>query len=357
VENSGLFWRKHEGGNWSDATCIKKYGVTKFTISLSSEQVLILCQNVSYVKKIIFDGGVISISTLVSGTLNGQYYGINTGEDNGMHLLHNILVQEEQSQILMSHNVSPQGLWSNSKHLGRIIPFDTYTPYWVVPIHGQHYLVFYQEANTTGFGVDLGYREIYGSSDMGDFKTIHPSSNLNSRNFSFLANTNGVHMVYKIKNIMNSSLVYQKLDEGGLSSKMIVAQGQAVHSPIVYIENNQVNIAFMRGFDIFSCKVSGGKQVEVSQPQKHNETISQNIMVSKFLQENEGKNRFASNEIYTDSNKPWDVKFFSQIYSDITGQKNHSLQNITPPQSPMVGKQEEYDSFFEVFEAEDFHTK
>jgi len=345
IKDGGLFWRQYLNDVWSETGCIKKEGVTNFSVNLCEGKILILCQNASYVEKISFDNGVCVISTLVSGGLAGQYYGINLDSDD-VYVIHNIPVQGESSQILMSHNVSAKGIWSNSKHLGRIVPFTKNNAFWVIPVYSQHYLIFYQAVNSTS-GVDLGYREIYGASKMGDFRVIHPQVNINNQNFSFLADTGAVHMAYITKNMLNTVLVYRRLDARGLSPKIIVSQGHQIHSPLVYTRGGIIHIVFMKGTEMFECSIVEDSQLSASPPIRNLKNNLQNNSIARFLQDDTTKDMFSSNEIYVNSDKPWDIQLFTEIYH-MTEKHNHNTeQNNNDRQLTLIGSQKDYDSFFE----------
>lgn len=346
-KHGGLFWKQYTDNKWSKSSCIKKDGVINFSVSLFEGNILILCQRASQVEKIIFEQGVLTTSTLVSGGLAGQYYGIGLQDD--IYVIHSIPVQAEPSHILMSHNVSSQGMWSNSKHLGRVVPYDGGNSFRVVPICGQHYLVFYQAA-ASGSGADFGYREVYGADTMSDFKIIQPSANINTQNSSFLASTEAIHMVYVTKNILNTSLVYRRLDANGLSPKVAISSGHQVYNTLIYIEDNVVHVVFARGDEVFECTILEDEQLYASTPKRHVDKYPQQTSVSVFLQDKEYKNDFLTNSIYVSAEKPWDVQLFSQIYHIIDNQQKTSHQYIYEHQNHQIGSQNEYDSFFESFD-------
>jgi len=330
--DGGLFWRQYRNDAWSDDVCIRKDGVVSFSVSIcDGGGILILCQTSHQVEKILFDKGVLTTSSLVGGGLAGSYYGVHLGDET--FLVHNIPVTAEYSQILMSHRVSAQGLWSDSKHLGRILPFEQDgQAFYAVPVKGQHFLVFYQ-AHKGGFNADLGYREVYGEK-MGEFNIVQQSANVSGQYYSFLATTQGIHMLYTARGMMNSSLIYRRKDINGLSSKITVSQGNNIHSPLLYIVDDELFLMFMRGDEVFVSSVQGDNIIP---PTKVENTI--NITLCKFIQDSSTKTNLNTNNLYVDTNRPWEIQFFTDIYNII---KKPSEKPLTL----QIGNQQDYENLF-----------
>lgn len=337
-KDGGLWWcGRDKDGSWSEPACFYKSGVDYFTVSLCEGKILILCQTKTKVEQIYFDRGDFESSVLVEGGLDGNYYGLALGLDT--FLVHNMPIAREYSHILMSHRVDAQGLWTNSRNLGRVIPLGRGYPFDIVPIEKQHFLLFYQ-AQGDGFGGDLGYREVYGKM-MGDFNVVHSNANINGKCHSFLATTEGIHMVYMTKGLLVPSLNYVKKDTRGLSSKISLAQGHNVHSPLLYMLKGRLHLLYMRGEDVFSCVI--GRDGYVSNPQLQQEGFKAgDIVLGRFLCENEADAEFLANELPVNSKKPWEVVFLDNLLN-LNSEPGAPVKQYKTSQ---IGSQDDYNDFF-----------
>jgi hypothetical protein len=367
-KSGSLLWREYLNGAWSAPSAFKEDGVINFTVSLCEGKILIICRSLARVESAFFEPGTMKadffdrgdfekrgfgrgdfrVKTLVEGGLEGQYYGLSMEDD--IFLVHNIPVNGEYSQILMSHRVALGGLWADNRHLGRIIPLTKSHPFEVIPISNQHFLLVYQTGGGA-FGGDLGYREVFGRM-VGDFNIIQPAAKLNLSSSSFLATNYAVHMVYINKGLLVPSLIYRRKDGRGLSSKVTVASGHNIHSPLLYMSRGTLNLLFMRGDDVFTCSLDGIENPGASPTIKHESQKSNNIILSHFLCENRSEDGFFANKLPVDSHRPWEIQFFK----DLVEPRNqpHSFREISREASreepilraAQIGSQEDYDNFF-----------
>jgi len=308
--DGGLFWCRHlGGGSWSAPSHFRDRGVVDFSVSLCEGRVLIICQSDSEVEHVFFDRGIFETTKLLKGGVQGSYFGLPLEDET--FLTHNMPITGDYTQVLMSHRVDSARIWRDSRHLGRVIPLSKKRCFEIVPIRDQHFLLFYQ-AQGNGFGGDLGYREVYGE-EMGRFNVVHQNANINGGCHSFLANTDGFHMVYMTKGLLVPSLNYIKRDKNGLSKRLTVAQGHNVHSPVLYFNEGQLNLLYMRGEDVFVCSFGDGEKPVVTPPIKQEGTAASTLRVSKYLHENKSQKDFISNEIVVCTHKPWKIKIFNEF--------------------------------------------
>ncbi|MCL2350203.1 MAG: hypothetical protein FWC67_01860 [Defluviitaleaceae bacterium] len=329
-QGGGLFWREYVHEAWSPPAPLKQNSVANFTVSLCGDKILIVCQGDTWVEQIDFNKGKATASQLVWGGLDGRYYGVPFEDET--FLVHNIPIGGEQSQILMSHRVSPKGLWSDSRHLGRFTPFEDDNPFHVAPVSGQHMLLFYQS------GTNLGYREIYGRK-MGDFNIIHQNTAINGQACSFLSTTRAAHMVYMTKNLLSPSLIYRRRDENGLSAKITIASGHGIHSPVLYIANDRPHLLYMHQNDIYTCGFDGADGLAITPPSKYEGQRAQNLTRCKFLQETD--KGFAANELLVDAQNPWDIQILKNFITPSRPKENRILH------AAQIGSQKDYDNFFD----------
>jgi len=339
-KDDALYWCEYASdGQWYSPQVFVDGGVINFTVSLCEGKILILSQSRFKVECIHFNKGNFTVNGLVESTMTGQYYGLSL--DDSIFLVHNIPVTGEFSQILMSHRVEPLNVWTDNRHLGRVIPFGQGRPFETVPVRDQHFLLFYLAGNGS-LVRDLGYREVYGRL-MGDFNLIQHNISLNSPScHTFLATTQDIHMAYVTKGLLSLTLNYVKKDAGGLGGKVSVAQGASISSPLLYIHNNNINIMFKRGEDFFVQNFDGK-----SLPSKLEKPKGIEITKSRFLCENDGFSSFFSNELFVNSKMPWEVlmldgvlDFDDFINLNLSNQTCHSKKRLH------VGTQEDYNNFF-----------
>jgi hypothetical protein len=333
-KSGGLFWREKLGENWSEPKIFRQDGLVNFTVSLCEGKILVLCQSANKVERFLFYNGNFENGVLVEGGLEGRYYGLALEDDT--FLVHNIPVNGQNSQILMSHRITPGGLWTDSRHLGRIIPLGPNNPYEIVPVANQHFLLFYQ-AQGGNYSGDLGYREVFGHM-MGDFNIIHPNSGISGSYHSFLATKYAVHMVYMTKGLLAPALVYRRKDSAGLGAKITVATGQNVHNPLLYMEGGRLNLLFMRGDELFSCNFNDSGDAPNISPPKNMGINTANLTRSRFLCENRSEISFFANELPVSREKPWEIRVLDVREERPEARVSGAVQ---------IGSQEEYDSFFD----------
>jgi hypothetical protein len=239
----------------------------------------------------VFDKGAFVVRELVNGNMKGQYYGAALEDD--LFLVHNVPVNGEGSQILMSHRVTSKGLWQDSKHLGRFAPFGCF-PFNIVPITGTHFLLIYRD-----YCGDLGYREVFGSL-VGEFNTLIPACEAGISDLAFLATKFGLHTAYKTEN----ALVYKELGAEGLSQAAPVVFGRDIHSPLLYMCENVLHLMFARHNDVFVCSFN---ENGISSPQRLKGVRTSALARAQFLQDDNSKESFAANEILVNAQNPWEI--------------------------------------------------
>jgi hypothetical protein len=326
-KGGGLFWREFAGGRWSLPVCFKERGVISFRVSLCDDKILIVSGEAAGAEYIFFHKGAFIARELVNGNMKGQYYGIALGED--MCLIHNVPVNGEGSQILMSHRITPAGVWQNSRHLGRFVPFSEDYPFYVVPIANRHFLLFYRAfdgdlVSDEGLGVSdsgaedtsltdafsprscpqpLGYREVFGPQGLvGEFNAVMPASDIPNKYLAFLATKFGLHLVYKT----DTALVYKERGANGLSSAVPIVFGRDIHSPLLYMHENTLHLMFKRRNDFFVCNFS---ENGISSPLRLKGPGASIVTHAQFLQDDNSKESFAfiANELPVNAQNPWKI--------------------------------------------------
>jgi len=257
----------------------------------------------------------------------------------------------EYGHILMSHIIKEDGQWTKARHLGRIIPFNKNNAFEVVPISGQHYLLFYQ-AQGSGFGADLGYREIY-KGQLGDFKLIHKNANINGYCHSFLASTTAVHMLYMTRGLLSPTLNYIKKDAQGLSQKIIVAQGHNVHSPLLYMNDNTLNMLYMRGEELLAGTILDAGKPSISPPIKQAIKASE-VEKCRFLCDKTPFTNFYANELPLKRALPFELAVIGDLLDfakmDFAAEKQQAKLgegSLCCQKAGSLGSQDEYNDFFE----------
>ena len=338
-ENEALYWCEYAGdGQWYSPQVFVDGGVINFTVSLCEGKILILSQSKKKVEYIYFNKGHFWSNDLVESSLTGQYYGLTL--DESIFLVHNIPVTGEFSQILMSHRVEPGNVWTDNRHLGRVVPFGKNVPFETVPVRDQHFLLFYLSLNGA-FSSDLGYREVYGRL-MGDFNLIHHNINLSSPScHTFYATTQDIHMAYVTKGLLSLTLNYVKKDSRGLGARVSVAQGNSIGSPLLYMHNDSINMVFRRGEDFFVHDFENAAPLKLARPKELE------ISRSRFLCEVGDGLGFHSNELFVNSKRPWEVLLFDDVlnFDDFLGMKSANYLCFQTKKHEVVN-QDDYNKFF-----------
>ena len=342
--SGGLFWSQYLGdGLWSNATSIFNGKIEYFKVSLCKGRVLIVYQTSQAAICVVFNDGEVTETTLVEGGLEGRYHALPIN-DTDIFLVHNMPISREYSHILMSHIINGDGTWSQSKNIGRVVPFGHGYAFDMLPVRDNHFLLFYQ-AQGAGFGADLGFREILGNK-ISEFNIVERNANINGLCHSFLATPSGVHMAYMTKGLLAPTLYYIKKDEHGLSQKTTIAQGSNVHSPLIYLKNGELKLLYMRGNNVFSTALSKSSLAFT----QHKEKIGAH-QKCRFLHENNINSQYYANEILMDTTNQRQLKLFDDLVSFEKLVKPYKTKshNTSIKQAPKVGSQKDYNNFFDDF--------
>lgn len=221
--------------------------------------------------------------------------------------------------------------WSDVENIDTfsILPNNIFNMY---KINQDNIVIAYKKK---GKDIQIGYKEIINGC-ISNFVTIHKTG-YQIVDYSFISFKNVIHYVYIIKSLFSSQVIYRKKDENGISSPIILFEGQKIKSCNINLLNNSLYCSFIVNSTLFYCQSDDFGRT-FSSISKYRRLLSQDIIKAKFISTNNIENS-CINEVYIDAKNTLNIYLLSDILPNLFSKKQDINQNIN---STNIDNQEKF---------------
>ena len=222
-----------------------------------------------------------------------------------MSLIYNTTVPNNNNSFLSIKTLVGGKNWTNTENI------DTFTPlsnniFYIQKITEENIVLAYQKKNKD---IQIGYKEIK-NGNISDFITIHKTG-YQIVDYSFVCFQNTIHYLYVIKSLFSSQVIYKKKDENGISSPIILFEGQKIKSCNINILENNLYCSFIVNSTLYYCQSEdfGNSFLGIS---KYRKPISQDVIKARFITDNNIGNS-SINDVYIDSRNSLNIYLLPEI--------------------------------------------
>ena len=248
-----------------------------------------------------------------------------------MSLIYNTTVPSNNNSFLSIKTLVGGKNWTNTENI------DTFTPlsnniFYIQKITEENIVLAYQKKNKD---IQIGYKEIK-NGNISDFITIHKTG-YQIVDYSFVCFQNTIHYLYVIKSLFSSQVIYKKKDENGISSPIILFEGQKIKSCNINILENNLYCNFIVNSTLYYCQSEdfGNSFLGIS---KYRKPVSQDVIKARFITYNNIRNSII-NDVYIDSRNPLNIYLLPEIlpslFNGLINSKNQ-VNNININQDNFI---------------------
>ena len=210
--------------------------------------------------------------------------------------------------------------WTNAENIDDFC-FLQNNMFYMQKISEDNLIIAYQKKYQD---IQIGYKEIK-NGNISDFVTIHKTG-YQIVDYSFIYFKGTIHYLYIIKTLFSSQLIYKRKDENGISSPVILFEGQRIKSCSINIFNNNLYCSFIGNSTIYYCQSEDFGKTFLPM-YKYRKPISQDTIKARFIS-SVNINGSSINEVYIDSRNTLNIymlpEFLPSIFNKNMGKRQDS---------------------------------
>ena len=311
IRDSGILYKIYEGGKWSETNTLIKSGRSNYTVTLDDAgKMYVLCQN-NYGDVLLYlnqDGMYTNWTEKTILKNKGQrvhpitLYPIIS--ERGMGLIYNVPIIDEKSSHLIRQTFNARGQWSPAGKVDKLISLPGST-FQVQAVASKHVIVFYQ---TKGYEYNLGYREMTLDSQS-RFNVFHSTSNTIA-DVSFLTTDDSIHVLYVVRSMYSSQLIYRKKEEGEFSNPVVLCESESLENCLLFFADESLHATYISDGQLYHC-LSENSGDSFSRSVRYYSKVCENPVKAAYI----GKchEDYFIRELYVDSSEPWNVQVIPDI--------------------------------------------
>ena len=317
IRESGILYRIYEGGKWSDANTLIKSGRPNYTVTLDDNgKMYVLCQN-NYGDVLLYlnqDGMHTNWTEKTILKNKGQRVHPITLHpiisERGMGLIYNVPIVDEKSSHLIRQTFNARGQWSPAARVDKLIALPG-RMFQVQAVTPRHVLVFYQIMNPKGYEYNLGYREMTPASQS-RFNIFHSTSSTIA-DVSFLTTDDSIHVLYIVRSMYSSQLIYRKKEEGEFSNPVVLYEGESLENCLMFFADGNLHVTYKSDDQLFHC-LSENSDNGFSRPVRYYSKVCEDPVKASYI--GGCPEGCCIREVYVDSAAPWDIQVIPDICKD-----------------------------------------
>lgn len=244
-------------------------------------------------------------------------------EKDGMTLIYNVPSEQEDTDYLMMQKVNERGEWAEAVTIDRIVPLAN-TLYQVQPIIKGHHLIYYQTKTPE---LKLGYRE-FTKTELGKLN-VFLSTGYQIAGTSFLTTKASVHVLYIVRSLFGSQIIYRKKDSHNFSNPYVIWEGQRLTNCMLTIIKNKLYAAWSYNDELY-YSVSDNFGNSFSRPIKHI-TYEELVKANYISWESMEESKFIMHEIYVHKSNPSGIGFLPEEYEGFYPIHKGEQEILEPP--------------------------
>ncbi len=327
-----LHYKLYENNKWSEKRRIIDNVKDTYSITMSSDGTIylfcqdregniILCQSDSlneWVTKVILRNQSSKIHRIF---FNGLI------DENGLNLIYNVPIPDEDSHHLMSQSVNNRGEWSEAKTIDKIISLPNKL-FDMQPITKSHSLLFYQKRTPEN---RLGYRE-FTVTALSDYHIFH-TTGYHILETSFLTTSNAIHVLYVVKSMFSIQILYRKKESHAFTNPIVIWEAQKLSNCMLTIIENNLYATWVSASQLY-YSVSTDLGNSFKRPVKYNNRFSQTAIKANYISyEAMAEHQFVCHELYVNKDNICDILFLPDMYKNFHPAKVHRQAKKVPPRA------------------------
>lgn len=317
-EERAIYCKKLGSNNYPITNKIIQNVTDCFTVDIGpNKEIYIFCQN--------YNGDIILCKLEEDGFKNKVLF------KNKNETLENILfypiffkgnmslIYNTPNQFLAIKTLVGGKSWTNSENIDVLSTLPN-NLFHMQKINQNNIIIAYQKKYKD---IQIGYKEI-NNGNISDFIPIHKTG-YQIVDYSFIAFKGAIHYIYIIKSLFSSQVLYKRKDENGISSQIILFEGQKIKSCNINILNNKLYCSFIVNSTLYHCQSEdfGRSFLGIS---KYRKPLSQDVVKAKFVSNN-NLDGYYLNEIYIDSRNPLNIYMLPEFLPTLFNNEKESNQN------------------------------
>nr|WP_317359213.1 hypothetical protein [uncultured Tyzzerella sp.] len=318
-EERAIYCRKMGSNNYPIINKIIEDVTDFFTVDIGpNKEIYIFCQNYS---------GDIIICKLEQEGFKNKILFKNKSETPENILFYPIFFKGNMSLIYNTSNKTNQFLsiktlvagknWTNAENIDlfSMLPNNVF---YVQKLTQDNIIIAYQKKAKD---IQIGYKQI-SNGNISEFITIHKTG-YQIVDYSFIGHENSVHYIYIIKTLFSSQVIYKRKDERGISSQIILFEGQKIKYCNINILNNNLYCSFIVNNTLFYCQ-SEDFGISFLGIAKYKKPISSDVVKARFVSNYNMQNSYI-NEIFIDSKNPLNIYMLPEFLPSVFN-KNEQIK-------------------------------
>ncbi len=338
-KNKSIYYSMLDNSNYTTTNLIIENVINYFTICLHNNEVYIFSKNiygdVILCKSIGFNNNNNNLdftTTFLFKDLNNLFYPIFL--NNNLSLVYNnhsnnmlsiksskfnnnnfIWTNPENIDIINNNSLQDHNNNNNNNNLlTSLASLDLYK------VHDTNFVLSYIKIKSNK-ELQTGFK-IISNGALSDFIIFHKTGH-QLVDYSIISFNNKIHIVYIIKNLFSTQVIYRNYNNSILSNPVLLFEGQKIKNCCICVINNKLYCKFIVGNILYYLQ-SDDYGNNFSSVVKYKRTISQDIEKFKFLDFNFSSNEMCRfNEIFVDSQNFLNLHFVMDFAPHIF--KNSSL--------------------------------
>lgn len=307
-ENQSIYMQKIKR-NQIYKTMIIENVLDYFSVSLDEKgQIYIFCQDKDgNIKLATSLGEDFKISNLFKKDFNIPERAIFSPLffEKNISLIFNSYAEENKDNYISIKTLIEGKKWTNTENID-IFSVISGNFFEVQKLNDKDIIMVYEKVDKD---IQIGYKEIL-DGKISSFIPFHKTG-YQIVDFSFLAVNNTIHFLYIVKNLFSSQVIYRRKDERGLSSPIILYEGQKIKDCNLIFSENILYCMFTINFNLFYC-TSADYGDSFSGILKYKKSFNQDIIKANFIT-NDNNRRTYLNQIYVDYKNPLSIQFLPEI--------------------------------------------
>jgi hypothetical protein len=311
INGKGISFKEFINNKWSKEQSLLLTGSDNFTVSIDVEGfIYLVCQdsvgdlsisnnkNGSWESRVILKNQAASIYKISMQPIFTQ---------TGMSLIYNIPSQDDKGHNLVLQSLNDSGVWSPAARIDKF--YATHGKmYQLQMLNSSHGILFYQTRGTENI---LGYREIT-PDKFGNFYSFYKSS-YQVLDSSFLTTASTIHVLFIVKTMFSSQLLYKKKDNNEFSTSTVIWDAPRMDNCHLFFSNDNLYISYVNNGHLYMC-MSEDKGNTFSKPIKYRKKFCLHPVKANYISEtSQRENVYFVRQLYVDREAPWDIQLMSDM--------------------------------------------
>ncbi len=324
IRDEGIICKKYENEKWGNPYTIMNTRVELYTVNVGKDgNIYVFCQdNEGSIMLCLYSKNTWQTNLILRNQTHSLHHISfhSLISDNSIQLIYNIFNPSEKTQQIIKQQMDKKNGWDSPQPIDTFVPFiNSNFMLQNIKCESALSLLFYQKKgmNTES---NLGYREI-SPTRHGAFITFHTTQN-QIIDQSFLTTNDTIHMVYIVKSMFSSQLIYRRKFESDLSNPIIIYEHQKIENCLLFVCHEKLYVFWqMAGQLLFVISEDNGKSF--TKFKKYISKLPAKLQKVIFHQEYDSQESFFMSEVYADKDRPWDTYVIHDFFKGFYPKKVH----------------------------------